>query len=64
MAAAIVQWVTVYGAIGLIAGIAFLVRGIERVDPGARGAHAFRPLLLPGCVLLWPLILFRWARGR
>jgi hypothetical protein len=28
--------------------------------PEARGAYAFRPLLLPGLVLLWPLALWRW----
>ena len=36
--------------------------------PGARGAYAVRPLLVPGIVLLWPLVLWRWAvlarRGR
>jgi hypothetical protein len=31
------------------------------VDPAARGAYAFRPLLLPGLVLLWPLVAWRWA---
>ena len=27
------------------------------------GAYAFRPLLLPGLALLWPLVLWRWVRG-
>ena len=63
MAAAIVQGVTIYGIIGLIVGAAFLFLGIDRFDPAARGAYAFRPLLLPGCVLLWPFVAFRWWRG-
>ena len=50
-----------YAAVGLLVAVAFLARGLSRVDPGARGAYAFRPLLLPGLVLLWPLVLWRWA---
>jgi hypothetical protein len=50
----------IYGAVGLAVAAAFLVFGIDRIDPAARGAYAFRPLLLPGIVLLWPLVLWRW----
>ena len=67
MAAAIVQVVTIYLAIGVVLGVAFLFVGIGRVDPAARGAFAFRPLLLPGLSLLWPFVAVRWwslARGR
>jgi hypothetical protein len=63
MAAAIVQFVTIYGAVGIVVGIAFLLLGLDRIDPAAHGAYAFRPLLLPGCVLLWPLVAVRWWRG-
>jgi hypothetical protein len=34
--------------------------GVDRVDPASRGAIAFRPLLLPGAVMLWPVVLVRW----
>ncbi len=56
----------IYAAIGwalagaLTAG-AFLLCGIDRIEPSARRAYAFRPLLIPGMILLWPLVLFRWA---
>jgi hypothetical protein len=50
-----------YAALGLVVALAFLAVGLARVDPGARGAYGFRPLLLPGLVLLWPLVLWRWA---
>jgi hypothetical protein len=49
-----------YGGIGLVVAVAFLLVGIDRVDPAAQGAYAVRPLLLPGLVLLWPLVLWRW----
>ena len=60
MAAVIVQCVTIWLVVGIVAGAAFLFLGIDRVDPAARGAYAFRPLLLPGLVLLWPFVLYRW----
>jgi hypothetical protein len=63
MAAAIVQYATIYCMVGVVVGIGFLVVGIDRIDPASRGAYAFRPLLLPGCVLLWPIVAFRWWRG-
>jgi hypothetical protein len=51
-----------YAGVGTLVALAFLAFGLARVDPGARGAYGFRPLLLPGLVLLWPLVLWRWWR--
>jgi hypothetical protein len=45
---------------GVAVGLAFLLFQIDRQDPAARGAYAFRPLLLPGLALLWPVVLLRW----
>jgi hypothetical protein len=45
---------------GLCVGVSFLLIGLDRVDLSARGAYGFRPLLLPGLVLLWPLVIWRW----
>jgi hypothetical protein len=50
-----------YAALGFLTAGAFLAFGLVRVDSRARGAYGFRPLLLPGLVLLWPLVLARWA---
>jgi hypothetical protein len=50
-----------YGAVGLLIAAVFLLVGLDRVSPAARGAYAFRPLLVPGLVLLWPLVVVRWA---
>lgn len=46
--------------IGLGVGVLFLLFGIHRVDEDADGAVAFRPLLIVGIVLIWPLVLWRW----
>lgn len=50
-----------WGGAGLVVALAFLLFGIDRVDEAAHGAYAVRPLLLPGLILLWPLVLWRWA---
>jgi predicted permease len=50
-----------YLLMGLAVGLAFLLFRIDRQDPAARGAYAFRPLLLPGLALLWPIVVLRWT---
>ena len=57
----IVPALEIYGGIGAVVAAAFLLFGLDRIEPLARGAYAFRPLLVPGLVMLWPLVLVRWA---
>lgn len=53
----------VYAMAGVLFAVAFLWRGVERVDAGARGAgFGVRVLLAPGCVALWPLLAAKWGR--
>jgi hypothetical protein len=61
VAAFIVDAVMIYGALGLLLAAAFLLWGIDRIDPAANGAYAFRPLLIPGIVLVWPVVGARWV---
>ena len=63
----VIEVLQYYGYVGLAVAAAFLLIGIERVDAGARRSYAFRPLLIPGCIVLWPLVIWRWVaaeRGR
>ncbi len=54
-----------YGAAGGAFAAAFLSRGVTRVDPAARGSGwSFRVLILPGVLLLWPLLVIKWWRCR
>ncbi len=62
MAATLLEVAGGYAVIGLCTAVVFLFYGIDRVDPNASAAWAFRPLLIPGLVLIWPLILWRWWR--
>lgn len=59
-AAALAEALGWYAWLGAAASLAFLGFGIDRVDPSARGSYPFRVLLLPGVMLLWPLVLWRW----
>ena len=54
-----------YAAAGVVFAAAFVTRGVQRVDPAAKGAPiGFRLLILPGCTALWPFLLGRWLRAR
>ena len=53
-----------YLGLGLVFAIAFLWRGVERMDVQAAGTSiGFRLIILPGVVAFWPLFLRRWLRG-
>ncbi len=60
LAEIIILIVQTWVVIGGVSAVAFLLFGIDRVDPAAKGSYAFRPLLIPGIVVIWPLVLWRW----
>ncbi|MEM1416252.1 MAG: hypothetical protein AAGH15_15195 [Myxococcota bacterium] len=68
MGMAIVEAGFVYLGLGAVVALLFVLLGIGRVDQGARGWSlgriGFRLMVLPGCVLLWPLVALRWVQGR
>jgi hypothetical protein len=54
----------VYTAAGLLFAAAFVIFGIARVDPTARGASLlFRLLILPGAAALWPIMARKWLQA-
>ena len=56
-------WVaSAYVWCGVAVAVAFLLFGLDRMDPAAKGAFGFRPLLVPGLTLLWPIVVVRWLR--
>lgn len=50
----------IYVWIGLAVAVVFLAWGLDRIDAKGHGAWMFRPLLVPGVILIWPLVLWRW----
>jgi hypothetical protein len=59
-AALILDLVTLWGLVGALVALVFLTIGIDRIDEDARGAFVFRLLIVPGVIVLWPLVLWRW----
>lgn len=54
-----------YLALGLLFALPFATRWAGRLDPAAAvGSWGFRLLILPGAMLLWPLLLYRVLRAR
>ena len=59
-----VRLLGLYAALGLLFGLLFVGRGVERLDPAAHGASVgFRLIILPASIALWPLLLRRWLAG-
>jgi hypothetical protein len=54
-----------YGLAGSVFAVAFVLLGIQRVDPVAEHSPiGFRLIVIPGVAALWPLLLGRWLRSR
>jgi hypothetical protein len=55
--------ILVYLAIGLAFAVAFVVKGALVIDKSAHETGViFRLMILPGSILLWPYLLFRWVK--
>jgi hypothetical protein len=52
---------TFYLYAGGVVAVVFLLFGLSRLDENAQGAWVFRPLLIPGVLLIWPLVIWRWS---
>jgi hypothetical protein len=64
LAAALIHLASAYLLAGLIFSAPFLVAGIGHIDPQARATPlSFRMIVLPGVLVLWPLLAWRWLRG-
>ena len=64
IAAVLLMCMTLYLVCGFLFAIPFALVGVAKVDPHAiHGSFGFRVLIIPGAMVLWPLLLERWARG-
>ena len=62
IAAFLVDLAGLWLSLGAVVAVVFLGVGVDQIDEDAQGAYAFRPLLIPGVLLIWPLVLWRWIR--
>jgi hypothetical protein len=60
----LVRLATGYLLAGVMFAVPFALRWAGRLDAvAAHGTGGFRLLILPGVILLWPLLLIRLVRG-
>jgi len=53
-----------YTAAGLLFALPYLAWGLPRIDAATRGtSFAFRLIILPATVALWPVLLRQWLRS-
>jgi len=53
----------VYLAIGLIFSLLFIWKGAESIDNDVvQSPKYFRLLLIPGAIILWPLLAIKWIK--
>jgi hypothetical protein len=49
---------------GLAFAVPFAVFGVGKIDThAAHGTWGFRLLIIPGTMLLWPMLAWRWFKG-
>ena len=54
----------IYIVCGIIFYVAFITKGIEKVDASAHGATwGFKLIIIPGVIALWPLLLKKWREA-
>ena len=57
----IVSGLGLYFFTGFVFAIIFVMLGVQKIDPAARSMPVrARLIVLPGSMLLWPLMLFKW----
>ena len=61
-AAFLLTFAKIWMWIGAGIALVFLTIGLGRIDDDATDAFVFRVLLIPGILLIWPLVLWRWWR--
>ena len=64
----IVYFILIMAAVYLFAGlmfaIPFVIKGVTKIDEGAKGSKwGFRIVIIPGTMVFWPLLLKRWLKA-
>ena len=64
MIATLLILLATYLGMGFLFASPFVLLGVKRMDPhAAHGSWGFRVLIIPGTMLLWPMLARRWLKG-
>ena len=56
--------ILIYLLLGVLFAIPFLLKGLAKVDDGAHGGTiGFKIIIIPGVIVLWPLLLKKWMKN-
>ena len=56
--------IAAYLIVGLLFTAVFLARGLQKIDEDVPGSSfGFRIIIIPGCVLLWPVLWRKWKKA-
>ena len=56
--------IAVYLICGFVFSIAFLIKGISKIDKGVGGGTiGFKIIIIPGMIVFWPYLLKKWIRA-
>lgn len=56
--------VALYLVLGLVFAVAFITKGVTKIDEGAHGATwGFRVIIIPGTIVFWPFLFKRWVKA-
>jgi hypothetical protein len=60
----ILLMVGTYLLCGLLFAIPFVIKGVSKIDEGARGGSiGFRFIIIPGIIVFWPFLLKKWINA-
>ena len=55
--------VAIYLVLGVLFLIPFLMKGLNKIDEGAHGSTiGFKIIIIPGVIVLWPVLLSKWMK--
>lgn len=56
--------IAVYLFAGIVFTIFFQAKGLSKIDEGVHGSSwGFRIIIIPGCIVFWPVLLSRWRQA-
>ena len=59
----ILMLMLLYILAGIVFAVAFVFRGAQVIDEGARGGSiGFRIMIFPGTIIFWPVLLQKWRK--